>query len=438
MTTVVVDGRAYDGERFARVHPGGHTFVALYGGRDASDAFATYHRRRFPHEKMAQYRIEEKQQASTCALCVAEKEAGMTASTSSTCQQDEDFFELCKEVNSFLYKTHRNKGFAPTRYFAKAILLMALEMFFEYQLITAPTLLKGFVVGLLVALIGLNIQHDANHGSLSPKPWVNTLFGFAQDWIGGNSLLWLQQHVAIHHVECNDLDHDKDMLETPLLRFSPLHGKYAWQALQHVYFVLLEAGYATKVLLADWYNLLMNMYEGVPISPLVRPWRWWASVAARVVWTLRLIVIPLYLHSWQVYLPCLAVMAMVGGFYLAFFFLLSHNFEGVYHVLVPSSDPVNPKKALPNTLLGRQVLTSSNVGGALLAELNGGLNYQIEHHLFPRIHHNHYAAISPIVRRFCEKKGIAYVHFPTIWDNFKSTSNFLRAQGISSLMKRKV
>eukprot|EP01147_Barroeca_monosierra_P008269 gene8269-10167_t len=322
MSTVYVDGLGYDAERFAKVHPGGHMFVALYGGRDATDAFATYHRRKFPHQKMATYRSEEK-----------EDRLEDKASTSSSCRSDEDFFALCNRVNSFLRESGRGQGFAPNTYYIKVAALLIAAVVMEYHFISSPSIFNGLTLGLLFALIGLNIQHDANHGSISRQPWINTFLGFTQDWIGGNSLLWLQQHVAIHHTECNDLAHDKDMLETPLLRFSPLQYKYFWQRLQHIYFLVLEAGYATKVIFADWYNLLMNMYEGVPISNAVQPWRWWLSIVTRIVWIIRLIMIPLYLHGFQAYLPSFLAMAGMGGFYLAFFFLLSHNFDGVYHVV---------------------------------------------------------------------------------------------------------
>ena len=114
------------------------------------------------------------------------------------------------------------------------------------------------------------------------------------------------------------------------------------------------------------------------------------------------------------------------------------------------------------------MLTSSNVGGAWLAVLNGGLNYQIEHHLFPRIHHSHYAAIAPLVKDFCQRKNIQYVsrdsgsttsglavspvvgspfkrvralrwgqvHFPDVWSNLKSTSEYLRCQGIAPVLTK--
>lgn len=209
----------------------------------------------------------------------------------------------------------------------------------------------------------------------------------------------------------------------------------------------MEAGYAFKLLTLDCYNLALNMYEGVPISGAVKPWRWRFTVLARVAWMIRVVVVPLYIFgpqvrrreraspclvplahfgdasslvppfhppfssSRQVWLPCILGALVTGGAYLAFFFLMSHNFEGVYHVLddrlVRSDQPL--EEGVPNTLLRHQVraalpltscdvvplgcasdcihpltlcvsvqvLTSSNVAGPVLAFFNGGLNYQV-------------------------------------------------------------
>lgn len=105
----------------------------------------------------------------------------------------------------------------------------------------------------------------------------------------------------------------------------------------------------------------------------------------------------------------------------------------------------------------RQVASSSNVGGAYLCFLNGGLNYQIEHHLFPRycipltivfnfytmrtmiltynlsrIQHSHYPKIAPIVKEFCLSRGIPYHHFPTVFENFKSCVDHLYVMGTTA------
>merc|ERR1711991_422354 len=103
------------------------------------------------------------------------------------------------------------------------------------------------------------------------------------------------------------------------------------------------------------------------------------------------VALNLMVHPSMHTLAMLAVWYMAGGLYLAFFFVISHSFVGAW----------------------------------LLAHINGGLNYQIEHHLFPRVHHSNYHRIAPVVRRVCEQHGIQYVHFPTIWDNVASTFEHL-------------
>jgi fatty acid desaturase (delta-4 desaturase) len=81
------------------------------------------------------------------------------------------------------------------------------------------------------------------------------------------------------------------------------------------------------------------------------------------------------------------------------------------------------------SFLYKQVTSSSNVGGRFLCFLNGGLNYQIEHHLFPRVSHTHYPTIAPIVREYCLSKNIPYVHFPTVSGNFSSCVQHLFNMG---------
>ena len=120
-------------------------------------------------------------------------------------------------------------------------------------------------------------------------------------------------------------------------------------------------------------------------------------------------------------------MYIVAGYYLAFFFSLSHNFKGV-HMLDATTRETN-KNGKENSFLYKQVVSSSNVGGWLLCQLNGGLNYQIEHHLFPRMNHTHYPKVAPVVRRFCEERGIPYVHFPNVSDNVSSCAMHLWDMG---------
>ena len=102
---------------------------------------------------------------------------------------------------------------------------------------------------------------------------------------------------------------------------------------------------------------------------------------------------------------------MITGGYLALFFILSHNYQ----------DVKNSNKNTETSFLNNQLLTSSNFKSNILTHLNGGLNYQIEHHLFPRYHHTKYKELSIIVKKYALKKKYIYTEFNSFYDNLKST-----------------
>lgn len=129
------------------------------------------------------------------------------------------------------------------------MLLLLLEFSVEVAFLVYPgmrSVASSLVLGVLMALIGLNIQHDANHGAMSGtvgKVW-GYLFGLSQDWIGGSSVMWIHQHVVLHHIHCNDADKDPDMGGAPLFRTHKADGPARWyMRAQHVYMFLLESIY---------------------------------------------------------------------------------------------------------------------------------------------------------------------------------------------------
>lgn len=173
------------------------------------------------------------------------------------------------------------------------------------------------------------------------------------------------------------------------------------------------------------YESLANVIKGTHFTPMSKLVRKYQPLEAFLsfLFTVRWVIIPLVQAPSMTTLLNILPLPVVGGYYLAFFFIISHNFVGVH---LFNADAGSHKF---DSFLYRQVTSSSNVGGRLLCFMNGGLNYQIEHHLFPRMHHSHYPTIAPFVRRFCEDKGIPYVHFPTIAENALSTVQHLFAMG---------
>eukprot|EP01038_Epipyxis_sp_PR26KG_P009506 gene9506-12806_t len=402
-TSVQVDDRVYDATKLAEVHPGGELFVRVFAGRDATEAFLSYHRREFPHSKMTEALIGQ-------AISKKEKNA------------DEEYLELCKLIEQVL---PRNKSFAPTSYFIKLFVILAsaisLEFYIHYTksyvwYLTGP-------LGWLFALIGLNIQHDSNHGAISRNPFVNRLLGLTQNWIGGSSLDWIHQHVVQHHIHCNDTSNDPDIVGNPILRLNPLKPLMKFHLFQYIYlFVLLGLfGFSYTI------GSLQHVSEGfhlTKMSSLVDSYRSFEGFTI-LFFFFRWLVFPvLQVPTYMTFVNILP-MFLIGGYYLSFFFVISHNFEGV---MMFDQDSTKGTKFY-QSFLRTQIATSSNVGGSFLCFLNGGLNYQIEHHLFPRIQHTHYPIIAPIVREFCEKRNIPYRHFPTIHENVLSCAKHLYEMG---------
>lgn len=153
---IQIDDKIYSTKILASIHPGGDLFVKAFSGLDATEAFLSYHRRSFPHQKL-----------ESIAL------VGNTLSRKNL-SADLDYLELCVEVEKILPK---HKSFAPWHYFVKVFLLFSmsvgLELYIHYNrmykwYLTGP-------LGLCFALIGMNIQHDANHGAISKYPIINKL-----------------------------------------------------------------------------------------------------------------------------------------------------------------------------------------------------------------------------------------------------------------------
>ena len=387
---IQVDNHIYYVNSLSKIHPGGELFVKLFAGRDATHAFLSYHRRVFPHEKMREHRKSSLPERQT---------------------QETNYLELCCLIEQVV-PVH--KSYATTSYYVKATVLltsaMSLEAYMHYHN-HYVWYLTG-TLGLIMALIGLNVQHDANHGAISRRPWVNRMFGMSQNWIGGSALDWMHQHVVQHHLYTNDVVHDPDIQGSALLRFNPVKSVAPHHALQHIYFFFLIGLMGMDIIVESFYNNMVGFHH-TAMSPWLTYNRLFETTTT-LFFGVRWVIIPMVQQStWAMRATVMAQivpMYVVAGYYLAFFFIISHNFVGVAHFF----------DSTEKSFLFQQVASSSNVGGAWLCFLNGGLNYQIEHHLFPRIHHSHYPKIAPIVREFCLARSIPYKHFPTIYDNVVS------------------
>ncbi|KAJ1453982.1 fatty acid desaturase-domain-containing protein [Pelagophyceae sp. CCMP2097] len=411
---VIIEDEVYDASSFRWAHPGGALFVSVFGGRDGTLAFQSYHMREFPKQKMLKYLV------------------GTLAASETVVKADPLHLDLSKKIKAAMPKG----SFAPTSQIVKASMIFAAAVALEaYLLMTSRTWFGSVALGLLFALIGLNVQHDANHGAMFKNGTVNAFAGLAQSWIGGSQLMWVQEHVVLHHLHTGDVDMDPDAQLAPALRGHGDAPWYPWMRLQHLYVFAAELGYGVVplfVAFAEVFAMRHKFEKKFALSKLSWPWAV-QSTLMHLLFYGRMFVVPALVakaagKSVFVELAQVASTVAVGGGYLAFFFFLSHNFDGV-HFVKGAEAAGHATYDKGSGFLRQQAASSSNVGGAKLCFVNGGLNYQIEHHLFPRVAHSHYPAIAPIVKQFCHERKIPYAHFDTVGENIVSVMSYLRKTG---------
>lgn len=264
-------------------------------------------------------------------------------------------------------------------------------------------------IGLGKTGIGFSVMHDACHGSFSKYPWVNKIFSYTMNFVGGNARLWKIQHNVLHHSFTNVEGMDEDIAPPSfLLRFSP-HAKRYWiHRLQHYYgWFFYGLGTLSWCTTKDFTSLAKYKREGL-ISKKDGSFSWIVTRVAlwKIVYHSYILILPMILVpvSWWVVLLGFLVMHFVTGVFIGIVFQAAH--------VMPEMEFPMPdgEGNLENNWAVHQVLTTANFApkSNIFAWFIGGLNFQIEHHLFPNICHIHYRKISKIVKETTLEFGLPY------------------------------
>lgn len=283
------------------------------------------------------------------------------------------------------------------------------------------------VLGVFIAAVGMAVGHDALHGSMSARPWVNRLLGLSFDLIGANSYIWRFTHNRNHHLYTNLEGVDLDLDLAPLLAVTPGVPRRAAHRWQHLYALGVYALTTLHwLLLKDF--LYFSMRRLGALRAVHHPWwAWtWLVVGKLFAWSTHL-AIPLLLapYAWWQVLLGFGVAHLVGGLLMATVFQLAHQVS-------PTDFPeADAHGTLPFPFLIHQLRTTANFAceNRPLSWLVGGLNFQVEHHLFPNICSVHYPALRPIVRAVAARHDVPYHEYPTVSAALADHLGWLRAQG---------
>lgn len=291
-------------------------------------------------------------------------------------------------------------------------------------------LMLVFIMGIGKAGIGMSIMHDGLHGSYSSKKNMNKITGASMYLIGSNVFNWKIQHNIYHHAYTNINGHDEDIQTRWILRLCEHTPLKRIHRFQHLYGYLLYSLMTFSMLFGDITQLVMYNQTGITQKHNSKPGHELMKVAVvKIIYLFMMLALPMMITPfrwWQVLIG-FTTMHLVAGFILSLVFQLAHITEGAVQPLADENGISSNEWAV------HQLMTTSNFApkNHILNWYVGGLNFQIEHHLFPNICHIHYSKISPIVQETAREFGIEYNSKPSLRAALKSHTQRLKELGRS-------
>jgi linoleoyl-CoA desaturase len=342
------------------------------------------------------------------------------------------FLSLKSSVDDYFVQHHIKKT-GDWRLFIKTVVLLgsALGIYLSLMLLpmaALPAILLAAVMGFLFACIGFSVMHDANHGSYSPNQKLNDFLGLvASNGLGANAFFWKQKHNIIHHTYTNVDGIDDDIAKSPIIRQCETQKWVPAHQVQHLYLPFIYS-------LSSIFWIFFMDFTKYFSRKIYTTEAWKMSLKNHLVfWITKIyyatvfIAIPIMVWGWAGWLIGFFVANAAMGITLSFVFQLAHVVENTEFEHIP----LDSTKHLETAWAEHQIKTTANfaMDNQVISWFVGGLNYQIEHHLFPRISHVHYPAISKIVQQKCAEFNLPYNQYPTMSAALASHFRVMRQLG---------
>jgi len=339
--------------------------------------------------------------------------------------------DVKNSVEKYFSATRLSKTGNWKLYLKTLVLVPAAMGLYLFLLYSHPALIPGVLIsallGFVLASVGFNVMHYACHGSYSKKNWINNMMGLSLNLLGGNAFIWKFKHNIVHHTYTNIDGVDDDIAKSPVMRMCESQKWTKAHRFQHIYVVLLYAissfAWVSMMDFSKYFKRKVNNTD-LQKMDLTEHLIFWLSKLLYIVFY---IAIPVHLVGWTAWAIGFSSMHIMMGLTLAIVFQLAHVVEDVEFVFAPGLEP----QKIEEEWAIHQVRTTANFapGNKLISWFVGGLNYQIEHHLFPKVSHVHYPAIASIVKNVCARHKINYKEFHTMGSAVRSHFHMLKILG---------
>lgn len=404
----VIRGKVYDLSNFVARHPGGDV-IRLAAGRDASILFESYHPRGMA-SKLAPFQI------GTCQDAPCPK------------QQDSAFYNTVTErVEKYLQDNNKARQMTAAS-LVELFVVLSLAATSYYYSATFGSAIGAACLGLMYGRLGFIMHMGNHHGAASRHySWLNKVHGACMDLMGASSTIWRFDHNIAHHCTPNELNSDNDCeIGNPMYRFHPGLKRHWWHAAQALTIAMGMSIGLVKWIFQDVVNAVGGAvgHVGLRFTKL----EVLQFVMAKSLWLTLHFIYPMSCgNSFGIALRNFFITYMVGAEYMENIFITSH--------IQPDTVPDN--KAHWSVQQCQSTINWGS-GSHFWNVFSGGLNHQIEHHLFPSLAYYHYSSISPIVKKACEEHGVPYRNFGSLPTAMFSTFSYLHDLGNNDVPKHQL
>ncbi|MFM2360623.1 MAG: hypothetical protein RLY16_2616 [Bacteroidota bacterium] len=338
--------------------------------------------------------------------------------------------ELKDRVNQYFIENNKSATGNFSLYFKALFFFLAyIGLYVHLVYFTPPTwvaLIECVFLGCFTAAIGFNVMHDGGHGSFSKSKVINYMAATSVNFLGASHIMWRMKHNIIHHTYTNIDGVDDDIEIKPYLRMCTSQKKYKMHRFQHYYFwFLYMLLHLIWVFQTDYQKYFKQKIGNIPLKKMsiAEHFGFWG---AKIMYAVLFMVIPIIKLGFWKWAIGFVIASMVTGFIISIVFQLAHTVENLDFPL-----PDTATNRIENEWAIHQLHTTANFAtkNKLVSWLIGGLNFQIEHHLFPKISHVHYPAISKIIKQTCEEFDIKYNEFKRMRQAIVSHAMYLRKMG---------
>lgn len=332
---------------------------------------------------------------------------------------------LKSNIQQYFQQHHKSKTGNSRLYIKASILLVSLASIYllllSQVLPTFANIILCIILGVNFAAIGFNIMHDAGHDSFSPNKKLNSVLSYTLNLLGGNIYFWKLKHNIAHHTYTNIDGEDHD-IEVKFMRIHHDQQLRPYHRFQAYYFPLLYGiSYLAWIFYQDYekyFRQTMGQAGNKFSFPRKEKIIFWTS---KVLHATIFVLIPIAVVGAVPALIGFAIAAVVCGFSLATVFQLAHVVEDTTFKTVENN-------VIEEQFMIHQINSTSNFATncKITTWLLGGLNFQVEHHLFPKISHIHYPALNKIVKETCLEFGLQYNEYRTVTRAFTSHVSLIK------------